>query len=151
MRRVTRPTGNLLLDISKQNDMHFVYAFFFQNGDDVHVKVGESTKPYRRLADIVHGSPFPVSQAVFCHIGGKSLARSFEETIRAEMGDRRTRGEWYVFDKSEGKAFAAKVAEVYAKCSGRLLKWTVIDLEKFQLEQAQMSEKFAGRRSAKVC
>lgn len=146
MRRIARPTGNLFLDISKRNDMHFIYAFFFENGDDVHVKIGQSTRPYRRLAEIVHGSPFPVSQAVYCHIGGKLLARSFEERVRHALKDRRTRGEWYVFDKVEGRAFSAIIQATFTKCTGRDLKWAVIDLDSFTSEQARAAEKFLGRR-----
>lgn len=146
MRRLRQPTGNVWIDISKSNDMHFVYAFFFENGDKVHVKVGQSTKPYRRLSDIVCGCPFQVSQAVFCHAGSKSEARTFEERVKLRLSDRRTRGEWYVFDRDDGKEFSSIIKVVFAESTGRKLKWTPIDLEKFYREQAEAAKQFHNRK-----
>lgn len=146
MRRVNRPTGNLFLDIHKRNEMYFAYAFFFENGDDVHVKVGISTVPYRRLKDIIHGSPFPISQAVYCHAGSKSVGREFEERVRRAMSERRTRGEWYVFHRSEGPEFRAAIGIAFAKATGRILKWSKVDLDAVRMEGKIASSKWHGRR-----
>ena len=141
----TRHPRNIMMEISKRNDMHFVYAFFFQFGDNVHVKVGESTTPYRRLGDIVHGSPFPVTQAVFCHAGPKSVARAFEELVRHALAHARTRGEWYVFHRDAGAEFRAAIATAFAKATGRTLRWTKIDLVEFAAENAEASGRWHGR------
>lgn len=146
MRRVTHPTGNVWLDISKKNDMHFIYAFFFENAGKVHVKVGQSTRPYKRLGEISNGSPFPVSEAVFCLAGSKGEARSFEERVRARLNDRRTRGEWYVFEKDQGKEFASIIRVAFAEATGRKLQWKGIDIEEFCKVQAAYAEKFHNRR-----
>lgn len=145
MKTIHRPTGNQYLDITKRNDMHFIYAFFFENGDDVHIKVGQSTTPYKRLSAIVNGSPFPVAQAVFSHCGSKSMAREFEEAVRRALGGRRTRGEWYVFARAEAPEFRAVMAATYAKTTGRQLKWSKIDLDAFTAQQAVASNRFHGR------
>lgn len=124
-------SGNRLLDISKTNDMYFVYAFFFENGDDIHVKVGISSKPFQRLKSIVQGSPFPVAQAVYTHAGSKSIAHSFEMFVKNAIPAKRTRGEWYMFSRKDGVAFRDIMATCYAKSTGRPLKWSKIDLDDF--------------------
>lgn len=142
---ITRHARNVNFEISKRNDMHFVYAFFFENGDNVHVKVGETTTPYRRLATVAYGSPFPISQAVYCHAGSKSVARTFEETVRKALGYARTRGEWYVFRKDDGSAFRTAIAVAFAKSTGRILKWSKMDLDQFEKENAEAAAKWHGR------
>lgn len=141
MTKIYRPTGNRFLDITKQNDMYFIYAFFFENGDHVHIKIGQSTKPYIRLSSIVQGSPFPVTQAVYAHCGSKAIASSFEKGIKSALADRRTRGEWYVFQRSEASEFRIVMAHTFARCTGRQLKWVKIDMEKFGKDQLSGASK----------
>lgn len=123
--------GNKVLEISRANDMHFVYAFFFVNGESIHIKVGQSVSPYKRLQEILHGSPFPVQEAIFCHIGSKSMAYAFESYVRHALNHRRTRGEWYLFTKQDAAEFRSTVAEAYRGCSGRELKWSKVNMDEF--------------------
>lgn len=146
MRRLNRPTGNIFLDISKQNDMYFVYAFFFESGEDILVKIGISTVPYKRLKGVIHGSPFPISQAVYCHAGSRAVARQFEERVRHAMSGRRTRGEWYAFKPEEGKVFRAGIAVAFAKSVGKPLQWTKIDIESVMSEGREDASRWQRRR-----
>lgn len=141
------PRG-IIRDLSKAMDMHFVYAFFFEFGDNVHVKVGESRTPYKRMGQIAQHSPFPLSAAVFTHIGGFALARRFELRLMDRLADRRTRGEWYCFPKQDGKAFSQVIAVVYMECTGRKLKWTNVDLTEYRAEQLEAAKKWKGSRDA---
>jgi hypothetical protein len=125
--------------------MHFVYAFFFENGYSIHVKVGESTKPYDRLKDITCGSPFHVAQAVFCHAGGKQVARKFEALVKRSLTEFRTRGEWYAFRKEDAGTFRACMAVAFAKATGRDLKWTKIDIDAFRTDLAKEGFQYVAR------
>lgn len=129
--------GNTLLGAQRLGEMHFIYAFFFENGADIHVKVGESTKPYERLKSICCGSPFQVAQAVFCHAGGKRVARKFESLVAQSLGDFRTRGEWYSFKKEDAVTFRGCIAVAFAKATGRSLKWTKVDMQEFARDMAK--------------
>ena len=130
--------------------MHFVYAFFFESGDDMHIKVGQSTTPYKRLQAITNGSPFPVTMAVYCHCGSKGLARSFERMVAYELRGLRTRGEWYVLPKTEGKIFRDVAMICFAKATGRSLKWQKIDLDAYRADQVAASTKWQGRYMKKT-
>jgi hypothetical protein len=138
-------SGNAALDIHHLDEMHFIYAFFFENGDDIYVKVGESVKPYMRLEAIVSGSPFRVSQAVFCHAGGKSVARKFEALVKKALSSFRTRGEWYAFKKEDSATFRAGMAASFAKATGRTLKWTRIDMAEFRAKSCRNGLRYIPR------
>lgn len=137
--------GNTAIEIHRLDEMHFIYAFFFENGDDIYVKVGESVKPYRRLEAVSAGSPFHVTQAVFCHAGSKSVARKFEALVKAELSGFRTRGEWYVFRKEQASVFRAVMAASFAKATGMRLKWTKVDIQKFRAETAKKGFPYVPR------
>jgi len=144
----SRHKRGVLTDLSNAMDMHFIYAFFFEFGDNVHVKVGESRVPYKRMREIAQNCPFPLSAAVFSHIGGFQVARRFEMRVMHCLADRRTRGEWYCFPKADGKAFSAAMARVYMECTAKRLKWTNVDLTEYRAEQLEAAKKWKTGRSA---
>jgi len=146
--RESRHPRGVLNELSRSMEMHFVYAFFFEFGDNVHVKVGESRVPYKRMQEIAQGCPFPIAAAVFSHIGGFPLARRFEMRFMNTMNHRRTRGEWYCFPKEEGVEFRQAIARVYSECTARPLKWTSIELDEYRAEQLEAAKKWKPHHAA---
>lgn len=136
----------ILYSLSKMTEMLFVYAFFFEYGDEVFVKVGQSAKPHRRLGEVANGCPFPLSQAVYTQIGSASIAKSFELRMKVALARFRTRGEWYVFNKAQGGEFSVAANIVYMKVSARKLAWSEVDLQAYTEEQAAASRKWQNRR-----
>ena len=120
---MTASARNYGWEVARKQGMHFAYAFFCEDGERVYIRVGESTRPYGRLRDTVAISPFPVSEAVLCHLGDLAAARSFGARIRHALRDHSSRDGWYVFDRAQGRAFGAIVGTVYAQCTGRRLAW----------------------------
>lgn len=143
---MSRRQPGILQSLSKLTEMYFVYAFFFEYRDEVFIKVGQSTTPYRRLDAITHGCPFPLSHGVFTQIGGNGPAKSFEIRMKRALADFRTRGEWYCFPAAEGSKFSAAANEVYMSVTGRRLTWSKIDLKAYFEKQSSASEKWLNRR-----
>lgn len=137
--------GNTALGVHRLDEMHFVYAFFFENGEDIYIKVGESVKPYERLKAVSVGTPFTVSQAVFCHAGGKRVARKFEALVREALTPFRTRGEWYCLRKENSELFRACMKASFAKATGRKLAWSKIDLAEFRRDLAREGSPYVPR------
>lgn len=138
----------ILRKLSKSSEMSFVYAFFFEFGDQVFVKVGRSVKPYRRLQTVAQAVPFQISEAVFCASRSIKQAESFERRVAARLKAFHARGEWYVFAAENGKVFSNAVRDCYQDACSRPLKWTRIDLGEFAAEQKEAASKwkFGGGR-----
>lgn len=147
---MTRHQRNLHHEISKKNDMHFVYMLFFEFGEHVIVKVGESMTPYRRAKEIACQAPFVLKQAVFAHAGVKSKALSFERMVKAAMRDHSTRGEWYAFRREDAADFRAKINYLYAKAVGYALQWTKIDMQELRADLAAWNAKKWGKDAVDV-
>ncbi len=64
------------------------------------VKVGVSTVPLKRMADIHMGSPYPIVAGMWALVGGRSKAMKAESRVKKAFSDRRTRGEWFEFDST---------------------------------------------------
>lgn len=82
-------------------DAWFVYAALADTGRPVFlVKVGVSCLPLKRIAQVHMSSPHPITAAMWAMVGGKSEAMRAEARIKKAFSDRRTRGEWFEFDKT---------------------------------------------------
>lgn len=130
--------------------MHGVYAAFFEFRDSVLIKIGRSSRPYRRLQQVTAGSPFELTQAVFCHVGGLAAASSIEARAAHKLAKYRTRGEWYLFDRSEGRIFNELFNVAYSEVTGRPLKWTKVDPDILRREsrEAFMKGRFGKEAAA---
>ena len=118
-----------MLDITKANDMQFVYCAFCEEGDDVYVKIGRSSKPFQRLGDISTYCPFVIKRAVYASVGSLSLAESIERLCMHELKQFRLRGEWYKFKKNQGKEFTSIFHAIYRRKTKRELRWTHVDMD----------------------
>lgn len=131
-------------EIQKRESMQFVYAAFFDDRGDVYVKLGRSGTPYKRILQVASTSPFQLSKAVFSCVGSVKLAESIESYAKHRMDDQRTRGEWYRFGKSDGQVFSLAMQIIYAKVTGRQLKWTVVDVAAIKADMETGYQKLKG-------
>lgn len=138
--------GPNFYDLGRALDSHSIYAAFFNFDDNVIVKVGRSTKPYARVISVASGCPFALSAAVFSHVGPLQKAMSIEATVMHQLAAYRTRGEWYRFKKSEGENFSRHIRLAYGKATGRVLKWTALDVERMKQEMLESFKTFRGGR-----
>lgn len=139
-----------LVDLSKLSCMEFVYAAIFADRDDVYIKFGRSTRPYMRIKNVAHGSPFPLSSAVFAQVGSKSCAISVERQMRRQLAGFRTRGEWFRFSPDQGRVFSATIKRVFGRATGRALVWKEVDVAAMARENAADSRKWHSRVGAPI-
>lgn len=136
-----------LLELTKANDMHFVYSAFAEDGSIVYVKVGQSVKPFSRIKALLTGCPFEIKRAVFCHAGSKRVAEGIEASVKHQLGAFRTRGEWYKFQKDQGSAFSEGMKFCFKRITGRDLIWSPIDMSEVRrLGYEATCEKFGTRK-----
>lgn len=133
-------------EVMKRCQLDFVYAAFFpiDNGR-VLVKFGRSQRPYARVKQIAENSPYELKQAVFTQAGDKAISTAIEKAMFYRLSKFRTRGEWYEFGGDEGSMFALSIKEIFAKITGRQLKWSSIDVSALREEGRIAAAKFHGR------
>lgn len=136
-----------MLDLTKANDMHFVYAAFAEDETWVYAKVGQSVKPFARIQNLITGCPFPLKKAVFCHAGSKKLAEGVEASVKHQLSAFRTRGEWYRFQRDQGSVFSTGVQVCFRRITGRDLIWTPMDVKEITRAGYEgISAKFRTKR-----
>ena len=139
-----------LHDLRKANEMHAIYAAFFDLEDKVIVKVGRSAMPYRRIVEVASGCPFEISAAAFCHVGSLSKAQSIESYLQHDLAPYRTRGEWFMFPAKEGSIFSRAMISAHGKATGKPLKWAVVDTDAIQQEMLSAFKAWHGGRGTKL-
>lgn len=91
------------------------------------VKVGVSSEPLVRLANVQVCCPFPIERAAFAPVGGAGMARGLERRVVNLFGERRTRGEWAMIDANGFDQLQREVTALHAKANGRHLSWRRTD------------------------
>ena len=95
---------------SSQVDSGFLYVI---RGDHNLLKIGISTNPNARLAQLRTASPFRLDFAFVCAFqGGYEVARLIEQSVHMRLAKYQTSGEW--FDVPLEMAVAAIAAETKA-------------------------------------
>lgn len=89
------------------------------------VKIGVSSKPYHRYADLATGLPFE-SVMVHAYVGGRKRAYRLEKKLHRQFSSRQTRGEWFKFKLSEKSLFHENFKAIYTQETGRILRWEKI-------------------------
>lgn len=126
--------------------MNAIYAAFFEFDGFVHIKVGRSITPYKRVLAISQGCPFELSKAAFCYVGSQAVAMSIESHVLERLSAYRTRGEWYRFRLDDGKLFSEQMKLAFTKVTGRQIKWTSLDVEAIRAEMFEAYKVFRGGR-----
>lgn len=122
-----------------------IYAAFVPmfEADDV-VKIGISSVPTTRVAQIHSGSPFPVEGMLFSWVGNRSQAQLCERGIHLRFADRKTRGEWFRFnfeDHAECAFFHASIREQVFDITHRRMIWQTGDFKSVITAQLRASRK----------
>jgi hypothetical protein len=104
-----------------------IYAAFAPIGDGTTlIKVGISQSPLRRIYDVHCGSPFPVKEALWMHVGTKSQALIAERFAHARMAEKKTRGEWLRFtltDLADKRLFHDSMKGAMHRAISKPPKW----------------------------
>jgi hypothetical protein len=130
-----------------------VYAAFARDTDGAGlVKIGVSSRPVLRVAEINSGSPFPIIAYLWGWVGRRDQAFKAEALVKREFAARCLRGEWFHFDfdpSSGDKAeFHRSVKQTVKAVSGRDLEWTRGDMEQVRIYK-NLTRRRRNRRPVK--
>lgn len=96
------------------------------------VKIGISQNPFERVFEVHCGSPFPITKALWQHVGNRASALKCERTVLQLMSAKKTRGEWLKLeiDSAEDKAlFNDSIRRAVLGATKRASAWKEIDLK----------------------
>lgn len=96
------------------------------------VKVGISQNPFDRVYSVHCGSPFPVKRALWQYVGNKSAAHRAEKCALSCMAEKKTRGEWLLFqmDNPEDKElFHDSMRRSIRRATGKPPEWKEMDIK----------------------
>lgn len=131
----------------------FVYAALGDTGRPVFVaKIGISTTPLKRMAQVHMNSPYPIVAGMWAMVGGQAQARRAESRIKKAFADRSTRGEWFEFDQTKDedkRRFNFTVKSLCAAAANRELEWHRVqkrEIEAFIAADMQVSLENSKKR-----
>ena len=74
----------------------YVYMLFCPDGDQVHIKIGQSDQPMTRLVNLAKRAPFPPQEFCMTETPGRDVALGIEHTLhRACSRWRVRRTDWF--------------------------------------------------------
>lgn len=103
----------------------FVYAMICEEAQAIHIKIGMSIDPIKRLHAIRGSSALTPRVLATVAVPSKDMARRLESSLHFGLDRWRTSGEWFRFTKDDKSAFNAISAAVLASYSSpsMQLKW----------------------------
>lgn len=130
-----------------------VYALFCLR-DDTHalVKIGISSIVYDRIASLLPGLPYPITEVRHIAVGDRRDAANFESALHRFFKTRRTRGEWFEFnikDASDKMLFNSAFASVWATLMppyAGLMKWERITAAQISAHSSARKKERASRK-----
>ena len=120
-------------------------------GSLCHFKIGISTDPLKRFSSIQTGCPVPISEMIYVEMGLAEVARLAEKELHARFSERRTTGEWFIFDTAkpaDKQAFNGTMREVMAHYLGSEWRWSRISAAR--VAEVARREQAAATRKARA-
>jgi Meiotically Up-regulated Gene 113 (MUG113) protein len=95
----------------------YVYMLMCQNSDGIHIKVGLSNDPLKRLASLMTACPIPPGILATAELPNRKKALNFEQELHCILAPWRGVGEWFLFDESDKAEFNASIQRAAAHFS----------------------------------
>lgn len=123
----------------------FVYMMLCADGNRIHVKIGQSRRPFKRLLELHNTNPLDIELMAITQLSDYEIALRLERELHRALQKWRTNGEWFMFAPEDKPQFNQILAIVATKVSPSFrLKWTKVNAQAV-VTQA-MQRRIAGRR-----
>ncbi len=114
----------------------YVYMALCQDGADIHIKIGLSQEPAKRVLALFHNNPLLIECLAVVDLPSRRIARRLERDLHEAMKKWRTCGEWFCFslaDRAEFNRLQKASLAKYASGS-RPLRWTKMNVPQLAIE-----------------
>lgn len=122
----------------------YVYMAMCADGDQIHIKIGMSQDPQKRIVALANNSPLVIECLAIVSLQSRQRAAKLERDLHDALAKWRTNGEWFKFstsDKAEFNRLQGTALDKYQSPS-RKLKWAKLNVREI-MKSARARQRYA--------